>query len=77
MPSCAACGSSVPASANECSSCGNNPAKTAKWSAIGIMFLGVLGMGFLFEVGVAVLLLGVAARLGIYFADYHPSKYDF
>lgn len=74
---CKECNEDISLEATTCPQCGNNPAKTAKWSSIGIMFLGVLAVPFLWPVGLALLGLGLAARIGMYWVDYSPTEYAF
>jgi len=73
---CAKCDEEISVEASKCPHCENYPAKTAKWSSVALMLVGVLLM-WIPIVGVPVFLIGLVARVGIRFADYSPTEHAF
>lgn len=70
---CANCGEEILVDSNECPTCGNNPRKKAKWTSVIVMATGVLTMPFL--IGIPIFLVGLAARVGMYWTTYSPTEY--
>ena len=72
---CENCGEEIKVDINECPECGNNPRKKAKWAGIGITLVGVVTAPFM--IGIPIILVGIAALIGLRFADYPPADYAF
>ena len=70
---CARCEAEILVSATACPECGNCPYKSAKWSGIGIMLVGVILM-IIPPVGIVVFLIGVLVRAGA--GRLSPTDHD-
>lgn len=72
---CAKCGEPIDPEASVCPECGNNPAKKAKWSTVGLMGVGLLFTVLIPPLGILVFLVGLVARIGMRWTDYPATEY--